>query len=121
MATLTPPPKAILPPSEELLSRPGIRFLHPGYPSRNTLLILPRVDLGLANAGGTHIAGVHYGTALVACQIIANNAFDGRLAEDASGQRLVDVPLDSTLARDIYYFFVGDGPSMFIESLYFRY
>ncbi|KAK3353740.1 hypothetical protein B0T25DRAFT_220543 [Lasiosphaeria hispida] len=114
MATPTLPREALPPPPRELVLQSNIRFLHPGYPDhQNTLLSLPRVDLGPANDGGTRIAGVHHGTALVACQIIANNAFDGHLAEDAGGQQLVDAPLDSILARDVYYFFVGDGPSQY--------
>ncbi|KAK3364492.1 hypothetical protein B0T25DRAFT_598678 [Lasiosphaeria hispida] len=87
------PYRALPPPSEELRSRSRINFLHPGYQNK-FLLMLSRVDFGPANAGGTRITGVHHGTALVACQIIANNAFDGRLAEDANGQRLVDALLD---------------------------
>jgi hypothetical protein len=54
---------------------------------------------------------VHYQTALVACQIIANNAFTaGRLTLDQAGQQLVDLPLDGILTENTYYFFIGDGP-----------
>lgn len=42
---------------------------------------------------------VHYLTALTACQIIANNAFDGYLAEQADGPRLAPVNNDSILTR----------------------
>lgn len=71
------------------LRQARIRFLHPGYPDdQNTLLDLPRVDPGPSNVGGTRMADVHHSTALVACQITANHAFDGRLAQDAGGQHL---------------------------------
>jgi len=103
-----------LPPTE-LKSHGEIRFLHPGYPApTNTLLYLPRVD-----PTSTDTFGVHYGTALIACQIIANNAFDGRLALDEKCQQLVDASLDSVLTADVYYFFVGDDPSMCISFSFF--
>jgi len=94
----------------------GIRFLHPGYPApTNTLLTLPRVDpVALASETTTTTFGVHYQTALVACQIIANNAFaTGRLTLDQAGQQLVDLPSDGILTEDTYYFFVGDSPGQY--------
>jgi len=121
MATLTLPSETLQRPSMslELLRQARIRFLHPGYPDdQNTLLDLPRVDLGPSNVGRTRIAGVHHGTALVACQIIANNAFDSRLAQDTGGQHLAEVPLDSILTRDVYYFFIGDGSRMYLSIPY---
>ena len=118
MATPTLAREALPPPPQELLRQSRIRFLHPGYTDNdNVLLELPRVDLGPANAGGTRIAGVHHGTALVACQIIDNNAFGGRLAEDAGGKQQVDAPLDNILVKDVYYFFVGDGPGIYIYQV----
>jgi len=118
MATPTFAREALPPPPQELLRQSRIRFLHPSYTDNdNVLLELPRVDLGPANAGETRTASVHHGTALVACQIIANNAFNGRLAEDAGGQQQVDAPLDSILVRDVYYFFVGDGPDIYIYQI----
>lgn len=99
----TSPPRALEPPPRELIGVPNIIFLHPGYSDRNCLLRLPRVD--------QNGSGVHYGTALVALQIIANNAFEtGYLAEDENGQQPVDMPLDNVLTRDQYYFFVRNGP-----------
>lgn len=84
-----------------------IRFLHPGYPApTNILLALPRVD-----PASDSTFGVHYQTALVACQIIANNAFTtGRLTRDWAGQQPVCLPLDGILTEDFYYFLVGDSP-----------
>jgi hypothetical protein len=97
-------------PSSDVRSREEIRFLHPGYVTpNNTLLHLPRVD-----RASTGDFGVHYGTALVACGIIANNAFEtGRFALDRDGRQRVDLPFDGVLLGRAYYFFVGDGPSMY--------
>jgi hypothetical protein len=64
----------------------------------------------MASETTTATIGVHYQTALVACQIIANNAFtNGRLTLDQAGQQRVDLPLDGILTKDTYYFFIGDG------------
>ena len=83
-----------------------IRFLHPGYSFSNILLSLPRVD----PVEGTTTFGVHSRTALVACQIIAGNAFDtGRLTLDQAGQQDVN---DDILTKDAYYFIVGDDPGI---------
>lgn len=100
-------------PPTELMGRDRIMFAHPGYPEpANILLILPRVDRGAAS----DIIGIHHETALLACQIIADNAFEtGRLTVDKEGQHPVDVPLDGILAEKVYYFVVGDGPSMLIS------
>ncbi|KAL7624887.1 hypothetical protein AAE478_004101 [Parahypoxylon ruwenzoriense] len=100
-------------PSTELCLQDDIRFLHPGYPGYpaplNVLLRLPRVD---RTSTGTF--GVHYRTALIACQIIGNNAFDtGRLALDDKGQRLVHGSPDGILEESVYYFFVDDYPSQY--------
>ena len=103
MSTLTAHP---LPPTE-LRSREAIRILHPGYSTSNILLSLPRVD----RAAGTTTFGVHYGTALLACQIIAGNAFTGRLTSDQAGQLPVQLLFDDILTKEVYYFMVGDGPS----------
>ena len=97
-----------LPPTE-LTSREPIRILHPGYPVPDTLLSLPRVD----RVAGTTTFGVHYGTTLLACQIIAGNLFDtGRLTLDQAGQRLVELLFDDILTEEVYYFMIGDGPSI---------
>lgn len=56
-----------------------IQFLHPGYShGNNVLLELPCVDKAPASGWG-----VHYLTALTACQILAGNAWNGYLALDA--------------------------------------
>ena len=104
-----------LPPTE-LSSREPIRILHPGYPIPNTLLSLPRVDRA---AGIVTTFGVHYGTALLACQIIAGNAFDtGRVTLDQAGQQPVNLRSDDVLTERVYYFMVGDGPSVYSMAYY---
>ncbi|KAL2142495.1 hypothetical protein VTI28DRAFT_1097 [Corynascus sepedonium] len=107
MATAAPPPlQARLPPPKPLLelhSRDDIYFLHPGYDSHNTLLGLPRVD----STTSTSTNGVHHRTALLACQIIAGNAFaNSYLAFDKMGQQRVQIPLDDILIDEQYYFIV---------------
>ncbi|POS71692.1 hypothetical protein DHEL01_v209912 [Diaporthe helianthi] len=112
--------------------RARINFRHPGYDSPfDTLFQLPRFDhkgsltsasaatdhqapgtvfndIGNASASTgsqTHtIAGVHHRTALLACQIIANNAFDGFLATDRDGQQRVNLGPDEVLTADNYWF-----------------
>lgn len=95
-------------PAADLRLRDKILFCHPGYQEpRNTLLALPRVD-----ATSTSTFGIHHRTALVACQIIANNAFNtGHFTLDKDGRQRVNVPPDGILTDEMYYFIVGDGPS----------
>ncbi|KAK4151387.1 hypothetical protein C8A00DRAFT_17191 [Chaetomidium leptoderma] len=84
-----------------------ISFLHPGYNEpTNVLFRMPRVDHG----GRDELQfGVHHRTALAACQTVANNAFDGFLALDATGTQRVDasVPLDGILLASDYYFVIS--------------
>ncbi|EHK45280.1 hypothetical protein TRIATDRAFT_167130, partial [Trichoderma atroviride IMI 206040] len=85
-----------------------IRFRHPGYhgPILNHLLSLPRVDCQDVN--DTVVYGIHHKTALTACQIIANNAFDtGYFALDQAGLHGVKVPLDGLLTEDQYFFIIN--------------
>ncbi|OAA66802.1 hypothetical protein SPI_01378 [Niveomyces insectorum RCEF 264] len=84
-------------PDDVLAGRPDI---HPF----NHLLYLPHVD-GTPATG----LGVSYETALVACQIIAGNAFQGRLTSDADSQHAVHVPDDGVLKDEKYFFFVDAG------------
>ncbi|KAI1194284.1 hypothetical protein F5X97DRAFT_311621 [Nemania serpens] len=93
----------------EFDTKDEIKFHHPGYhPPHDILLILPRLD-----RSSTPLQGVHYGTALTACQIIANNAFDGYLATDREGCKRVDFDLDydDLLTGSDYWFFVPSVPS----------
>jgi hypothetical protein len=96
------------------LGQGAISFLHPGYNEPiNVLFRMPRVDRvpSSTSAYGDRDElrfGVHHRTALTACQIVANNAFDGFLALDAAGAQRVDVsvPLDGILMASVYYFVV---------------
>ncbi|KAI8952213.1 hypothetical protein F4801DRAFT_233718 [Xylaria longipes] len=86
-----------------------IKFHHPGYPPPHDILfMLPRLDRS-STSTSTSLKGVHYGTALTACQIIANNAFDGYLTTDREGCERVDSNLDFNhlLTKSDYWFFVG--------------
>ncbi|KAI5863769.1 hypothetical protein GGS23DRAFT_565265 [Durotheca rogersii] len=87
------------------ISTDFITFRHPHYEvPYNVLLVVPRTDPTEQGFG------VHHGTALVACQIIGNNAFEtGQLALDANGEQLVTLPHDDVLLGSAYYFIV-DGP-----------
>lgn len=78
----------------------NIRFLHPGYPgSDNVLLILPTLDSG----------GVHHETARVACAILADCRWDGYFSETPNGPQFGDTNADTILTASSYYFCVGTG------------
>ena len=96
-------------PPIDLKYREVIVFRHPGYPEPNILLRLPRVD----RVADTTTFGVCHRTALLACQIIADNSFaTGRLSLDQSGQQRV-AP-DGILTERSYYFFLSDSRSQYI-------
>lgn len=59
-----------------------IAFRHPGYTVSDELFKLPRLDSSPRTREST---GVHHSTALLTCQIIANNGFDGYLTTDRGG------------------------------------
>ncbi len=63
-------------------------------------MALPRVDED--GAGGP--MGIHHATALLACQIVSNNAFQGRLYTDRQGQDAVQVGPEEILTEAEYYF-----------------
>ncbi|KAK3290675.1 uncharacterized protein B0H64DRAFT_378473 [Chaetomium fimeti] len=94
-----------------------IEFRHPHYDAPSNILIqFPRTEVV------DHQRGVHYGTALVACQIIANNAFStGSLALDPNGEELVVLDFDDVLTNSYYYFIVAgsynrDNPYPIVPS-----
>ncbi|POS73678.1 hypothetical protein DHEL01_v207930 [Diaporthe helianthi] len=90
------------PPALPCLPEPfKVRFLHPHYPDRDALFRLPRLD---ATQGSSVPSGVHHHTALLACQIVANNAFRGYLATDRDGEARVTVGQDDILTHDKYWF-----------------
>jgi len=75
---------------------------HPGYANEgDTLLTLPAFD--------RRSGGLHYGTARVACGIIAGNRWDGYFARDIEGE---DTDLghtsDGILPVGVYYFHFKD-------------
>ncbi|KAI0401064.1 hypothetical protein F4802DRAFT_581677 [Xylaria palmicola] len=79
-----------------------VLFCHPGYdPPHDVLFRLPRLD----QCSSSSTKGVHYGTALAACQIIANNAFEGYFATDRAGKRRVQCTYDNVLTGTRYWFF----------------
>ncbi|KAL6901402.1 hypothetical protein GGI43DRAFT_383022 [Trichoderma evansii] len=95
----------------ELKTKGQIRFLHPGYSTPDTLLTLARSDC--VNSNGTVVFGVHYETALLACQIIANNVFhSGYFTLDQSGLQRVNIPSHGLLTKKNHYFFI-DGIDKF--------
>ncbi|KUI66624.1 hypothetical protein VM1G_02541 [Cytospora mali] len=100
----TPPLRAALPQIDAFVA-----FRHPGYAAPlNMLFNLPRVE----RAGARDQWGVHYATALTACQIIANNSLDGYLAECADGQGRLDEASDpdTILLKSEYFFIVPSKP-----------
>jgi hypothetical protein len=90
-------------PAAELYSRIDIMFLHPGYEAPlNIMLHLARVD-----RTSTGSFGVCHRTALLACQVIANNAFaTSYLALDKEGRQRVHVSADGILTEEAYYLVV---------------
>ncbi|RFU75046.1 hnh endonuclease domain-containing, partial [Trichoderma arundinaceum] len=83
-----------------------VTFLHPGYPDgQNVLLILPAVDRG----------GIHHGTALSACAILANCNWDGFLSTTRYGRPIKD-SMSDVLKSQQYYFCIRNG-YIFLFSL----
>ncbi|KKY33117.1 hypothetical protein UCDDA912_g06941 [Diaporthe ampelina] len=104
-ATIQPGTDYEIPTSQESLPETFVTFCHPGYEAPfNKLFFLPRVE---KTPNGSW--GVHYLTALTACQIVANNAFDGYISDQADGAPLTTNP-DSVLLRSRYFFIVPDRP-----------
>jgi hypothetical protein len=76
-----------------------ILFRHPGYPEEvgNILLRLYAFD----RKGG----GLHYGTAFVACAIVAGNAWNGYFTHQRDGDK-IQLGNDDLLNEKSYYFHV---------------
>ncbi|KAI1121376.1 hypothetical protein F5Y10DRAFT_256440 [Nemania abortiva] len=114
-----PPPRTRRPPIPASWKR-DISFLHPGYKEPfNVLFKLPQIDQVPAPAAAaadpspapTHYSqryGVHHATALAACQIVANNAFNGFLSHDPEGKQPVGGST-TILRMKKYYFVVPDS------------
>ncbi|KAI0399512.1 hypothetical protein F4802DRAFT_589078 [Xylaria palmicola] len=93
-----------------------VSFLHPTETAPyNVIFQLPCLDSAAPSHEGEqqqqqqHL-GLHHETALLACQIVANNVFDGYLSLDAQGDN--PVPRRTVLlTTSEYYFIVPDDPS----------
>jgi len=93
-----PPPNAAVVPRFSTPNPPQIIFHHPAY--RSTRLIdLPAFD------GNDACPGLHHGTALLICGIVAGNQFDGWLSRTRDGKRL-KLGSDDLLPVGEYYFHV---------------
>ncbi|KAL8366382.1 hypothetical protein RB595_004923 [Gaeumannomyces hyphopodioides] len=102
------------PPSDGTLSEIDfsatfVEFRHPAYPDASP----PLLRLGAWDENEDGNSGFDYDTALVACGIIANNAFaSGRLAIKSDGAfHDVARPADNLLRAPIYYCVGDDDPS----------
>lgn len=77
-----------------------IKIKHPNYPDhskQNVLMVLYAFD----RQGG----GLHYGTALVACGLVAGNVWDGYFTLDRDSPR-IELRDDDFLLEKSYYFHV---------------
>jgi hypothetical protein len=93
-----PPPSPAVVPRFSTQTPPQIIFRHPAY--RSTRLIdLPAFD------GSESCPGLHHGTALLICGIIADNKFNGWLSRTRDGERL-GLGSDGLLPVGEYYFHV---------------
>ncbi|RWA03708.1 hypothetical protein EKO27_g11393 [Xylaria grammica] len=94
-----------------------ISFLHPAESARYDVLFeLPCLDSPALSPDGAQQPeqgreqqrrGLHHETALLACQIVANNAFDGYLSLDAQGDD--PVPRSTVLLTAAEYYFIVPG------------
>ncbi|KAJ8129197.1 hypothetical protein O1611_g4435 [Lasiodiplodia mahajangana] len=86
---------------------PRIRIRHPGYKEcrgENILLELPAIDYIVESSSQVRTSGLHHGTAIIACGIIANNAFDDvYFSHDPYGQTRVRIPRDNILEPGDYW------------------
>ncbi|KAL0253256.1 hypothetical protein SLS55_010228 [Diplodia seriata] len=75
-----------------------VQIFHPGYKDDAPLLTFHAPECGL-----------HHATALTACQIVANNRWDGFLSSTRTGAP-VTIPLAAQLRGSAYYFHVPNTP-----------
>ncbi|KAI1157949.1 hypothetical protein F5B18DRAFT_643060 [Nemania serpens] len=94
-----------LPPLARTSIRSAINILHPGYrKADNFLFSLPAVDYIVDPSNKIRSWGHHHATALTACGIIANNAFDDvYFSLDQYGQNPIKTPRDSILVPGDYW------------------
>lgn len=102
--------KPRIPKTTESSSAPPavISFKHPGYAEDGVLFTLPRLDSS-SQTEARAASGVYHDTALLACQIIANNAFDGYLATDRDGENRVSLSHVVILLKEEYWFHADGG------------
>ncbi|KGQ11773.1 hypothetical protein BBAD15_g2491 [Beauveria bassiana D1-5] len=113
--------------------RSHISIWHPGYiRGEDTMFSLPCLDevgpedvaddevvdgnrkVGLAQAG----YGVHFGTMLLACQVITGNSFDtAYLSYDRKGNNKVRMNARGILTHDHYFLHVPQSKRNFVSSL----
>ncbi len=94
-------------------------FLHPGYSEGNMLLALPRVNVEDTAATSTY--AVHHRTALLACQVIANNAFENNhLAINTPGTEQAQGFPDGILTKGIYYIILEGHGKPYLSLLFPR-
>ncbi|KFZ13764.1 hypothetical protein V501_03532, partial [Pseudogymnoascus sp. VKM F-4519 (FW-2642)] len=79
-----------------------ITFLHPGYSDSSKQSVLLRLQ-AFDREGG----GLHFGTALTACQIVAGNCQNGFFTRQRDGPK-IKIQFDELLRHKIYYFYNPD-------------
>ena len=113
--TLRQPPSPLRDSKQYQCPSRRIRFRHPGYPDtdyENVLLDLYAFDYPTG--------GLHYGTAFLACAIVALNAFNGYLSETRAGDKLVS-KWDELLLKDNYYFYIPSIPESRLSAYEYQY
>ncbi|KAF7548348.1 hypothetical protein G7Z17_g7113 [Cylindrodendrum hubeiense] len=104
-------PQFPVPSTGEYHRQQCIAVYHPAYRYPQSLLVnLPQVDAVDSTGQPT---GLHHRSALLACQIIAHNAFEkGKLYFDQDGKYPVidKIPLDGALPDTSYFFILGSDP-----------
>ncbi|KAH8651719.1 hypothetical protein BGZ61DRAFT_229682 [Ilyonectria robusta] len=91
---------------------PSVIIRHPHYPDHeSTLLRFPRLDMVTKHdqADSDFEYGIHHGTALSACQIVAGNAVGAYLSRDRCGRQRVEMSHDGILTLRYYYLHVRQG------------
>ncbi|KAH6889958.1 hypothetical protein B0T10DRAFT_43778 [Thelonectria olida] len=89
-----------------------LKIRHPHYPYPESLLVaFSLVDIAPNRklADSDYQFGVHHGTVLTACQIIAGNAKQAYLSYDQLGEKPVQLPYNGILTQKTYYLQVPQG------------
>ena len=95
-------------PHENIVPRVIIR--HPAYSDHNELLSFNAWDYGRS--------GVHLGTVLLACRLVACNEFNGFLTKDQNGSEQITGPDDSLLHTGVYFFHVREQDPAYKYPIY---